>query len=158
MTRQPRTARQRVTEAILVIVMLPLWLPLLFICVVLFALHRLVLYLLVWLLWVPRGKDTLFVYSDSPIWQEYMTRQVLPLVQDRAVVLNWSQRSTWRKWRLTAQVFYSFGEGHDFNPMVIIFRPLRRAKLFRFWSAFRDWKHGHTEGVERLRHELRMTL
>jgi hypothetical protein len=87
-----------------------------------------------------------------------MTQHVLPLVEDRAVVLNWSQRSTWKKWRLGQQVFYSFSGGHDFNPMVIMFRPLRRATLFRFWSAFKDWKHGHTEAVERLRNDLRMSL
>jgi hypothetical protein len=158
MSRQPGTLRQRIAGAILVIVLLPLWLPLLVIGLVLFALNRVVLYLLVWMLWLPRGKDTLFVYSDSPIWQEYMTQQVLPLVENRAVVLNWSQRSTWKKWRLGQQVFYSFSGRHDFNPMVIMFRPLRRAKLFRFWSAFKDWKHGHTEGVERLRNDLRMSL
>jgi hypothetical protein len=42
--------------------------------------------------------------------------------------------------------------------MVIMFRPLRRAKLFRFWSAFQDWKHGYQERVERLRNELRISL
>jgi hypothetical protein len=135
-----------------------LLLPLIVVALVLFALHRLVLYLLVWLLWVPKGKDTLFVYSDSPIWQEYMTQQVLPLVEDRAIVLNWSERSRWRKWRLTQQVFYSFGGYREFNPMIIMFRPLHRAKLFRFWSAFKDWKHGRTEPVEQLRNELRMSL
>ncbi len=158
MPHQPRTLRQRVTGAILLIVLLPLWLPLLLIGIVLFVLHRLVLYLLIWLLWLPRGKDTLFVYSNSPIWQDYMTQQVLPLVQNRAILLNWSERSTWRKWRLHPQIFYSFSRGHDFNPMVIIFRPLRRAKLFRFWSAFKDWKQGHTEEVERITNELRMSL
>jgi hypothetical protein len=103
-------------------------------------------------------KDTLFVYSNSPIWHDYMMRQVLPLVHDRAIVLNWSERSTWRKWRLTQQVFYSFGGHREFNPTVIMFRPFRRAKLFRFWSAFKDWKHGNTEPVERLRNELRLSL
>ena len=158
MPHQPRTVRKRVTEVTLIVVLLPLCLPLIVVGVVLFALHRVVLYLLVWLLWVPKGKDTLFVYSNSPIWQEYMTQQVLPLVQNRAIVLNWSERSIWRKWRLTPQIFYSFGGGHDFNPMVIIFRPLRRAKLFRFWSAFKDWKHGHSERVEQLTNALRMSL
>jgi hypothetical protein len=53
------------------------------------------LYLLVWALWLPRGKDVLLVYWDSPIWHEYVTTQILPLVQDRAVVLNWSERKKW---------------------------------------------------------------
>ncbi len=145
-------------EAAAIVVLLPLILPLVVLALLLFTLHRVVLYLLIWLLWLPKGKDTLFVYSDSPIWQEYMTRHVLPLVENRAVLLNWSQRRTWRKWRLTEQVFYSFGGGHDFNPMVIVFRPLRRAKLFRFWPAFKDWKQGRTESVGQLTNDLRMSL
>jgi hypothetical protein len=158
MSRQPMPVRDRIAKIALILVFLPLILPLIVVALALFALHRLVLYLLVWVLWLPKGKDTLFVYSDSRIWHDYMTQQVLPLVQDRAVVLNWSERSTWRKWRLTQQVFYSFGGQHEFNPMVIMFRPLRRAKLFRFWSAFKDWKHGYPEPVERLRNELRISL
>lgn len=110
------------------------------------------------MLWLPQGKDTLFVYSDSPIWHDYMTKQVLPLVKDRAIILNWSERSKWRRWRLTQQVFYSFGGRREFNPMVIIFRPIRRAKVFRFWSAFKDWKHGDPANVEGLRNRLQTTL
>jgi hypothetical protein len=158
MSRQPTTVRERIGKIALVLIFLPLILPLIIVALLLFVLHRLVLYLLVWMLWVPKGKDTLFVYSDSPIWHDYMTQQVLPLVKNRAIILNWSERSKWRKWRLTQQVFYSFGGRREFNPMVIIFRPIRRAKVFRFWSAFKDWKHGHAENVEGLRNRLRTSL
>ncbi|HKR85542.1 MAG TPA: hypothetical protein VJS37_15395 [Terriglobales bacterium] len=158
MSREPITVRGRIVKIALIVVFLPLILPLFVLGVTLFALHRVFLYLLVWLLWLPKGKDTLFVFSDSPIWHDYMSQQVLPLVQDRAIVLNWSERSSWRKWRLSQQVFYSFGGRRGFNPMVIMFRPLRRAKLFRFWSAFKDWKHGYSEPVERLTSDLRTSL
>lgn len=158
MPRQPKPLSRRVLEAAGIVLLLPLILPLAALAIILLALHRTVLYLLVWVLWLPKGKDTLFVYSNSPIWQEYMTQQVLPLVQDRAVVLNWSERSTWPTWPLAQQVFYSFGGHREFNPMVIMFPPFRRAKLFRFWSVFKDWKHGYTEPVERLRNDLRMSL
>jgi hypothetical protein len=152
------TVRDPIAKIALILVFLPLILPLILFALVLFALHRLSLYLLVWLLWLPKGKDILFVYSNSPIWHDYMTQQVLPLVQDRSVVLNWSERSTWRKWRLTQQVLYSFGGHREFNPMVIRFRPLRRAKLFRFWSAFKDCKHSYAEPVERLKNDLQISL
>jgi hypothetical protein len=144
----------RILGAALVVVLLPLIL----VALLLFALHRAILYVLVWLLWLPKGKDTLLVYSNSPIWQEYMTEQVLPLVEDRAIVLNWSERSRWPKWRLTQQVFYRFGGHREFNPLVVLFRPFRRARLFRFWSAFKEWKHGHTESLEALKEDLRMNL
>jgi hypothetical protein len=83
---------------------------------ILFFLHRLVLYVLVWALWLPKGKDMLLVYSNSPVWHDYMSQQVLPLIQDRAIVLNWSERSSWRQWRLAHQVFYSFAGHREFNP------------------------------------------
>lgn len=158
MSRQPTTVRKQIKKIALVCILLPLALPLTVVALLLFALHRLVLYLLVWILWVPSGKDVLLVYSDSPIWHDYMTEQVLPLVKNRAHILNWSERSTWRRWRLTQQVFYSFGGRREFNPMVIIFRPIRRAEVFRFWSAFKGWKDGHAGHVEELTDRLRVSL
>ena len=96
----------------------------------------------------------LFVYSDSPIWHEYMTTQVLPLVQERAVVLNWSERKKWPRWSLGVAVFHHFGGSSDFNPLVVLFQPLHLARMFRFWSAFKDWKRGYKEPAERLTQEL----
>ena len=156
--RRPTTIGQKTAGALLVVVLLPLLVPLVIIALAAFAIHRTALYLLVWLLWIPRGKDTLFVYSESPIWREYMTEQVLPLIQERAVVLNWSERGTWKRWRLTQQLFFAFGRRREFNPMVVVFRPLRRARIFRFFSAFKEWKLGDKQPVERLTNDLRLIL
>jgi|SRR5271157_1010179 len=158
MSRVHEPVVPKVWQAVFIILLLPLLLPLIFLAVTLWLLHRVTLYLLVWLLWLPKGKDILFVYSDSPIWKEFMTQQLLPLVEQRAVVLNWSERSKWPKWSLAARVLRSFGGGREFNPMVILFRPLRPARTFRFWSAFTEWKHGKTDSVERLRNELFLQL
>lgn len=133
-------------------------LPLALFVFVLYLLYRGALYMLVWVLWLPKGKDVLFVYSDSPIWREYMTTQVLPLVQKRAVVLNWSERKTWSKRTLGPAVFRHFGGAREFNPLLVVFRPLRRARVFRFWEAFKDWKRGYTEPVERLRQDIAAVL
>ena len=158
MTRQKQPFLRRLRQAILIVVLLPLVLPLALFAVANHLLYRALLYLLVWALWLPRGKDILFVYSDSTIWHEYMATQVLPLVQERSVVLNWSERKTWSRWSLGVAVFHHFGGAGDFNPLVVLFRPLRLAKVFRFWSAFKDWKRGYKEPVERLRHELFASL
>ena len=154
MTRQRDKSSRSVLRALGVVVVLPIVLPLALIALILALAHRAVLYALVWLLWLPRGRDTLFVYSDSPIWHEYMTSQILPLVQERAVVLNWSERKRWPRLSLAVPVFRSFGGGREFNPLVIVFRPFTRAKRFRFWQPFQDWKNGYREPVERLRQEL----
>ena len=158
MPRKKKSAARRVAEATLIVLLLPIIIPLAALALVLFALHRAALYLLIWLLWLPKGKDILMIYSDSPIWRDYMIHEVLPLVQSRAVVLNWSERNQWSKWSFAAHVFTSIAGGSEFNPMVAVFRPFRRATVFRFWSAFKDWKRGNTEPVHRLRNDLLLSL
>ncbi len=149
---------RKIGRAAFLVPLLLLILPLLLLCAVFYWMYRVTLYLLIWLSWLRNGKDVLFIYSDSPIWQEYMTTQILPLVQERAIVLNWSKRKTWPKWSLAVRVFHLFSGGRDFNPMVMLFRPFRGAKSFRFFSAFKEWKHGETERVEQLRSELMQSL
>jgi hypothetical protein len=158
MTRQKQPFLRRLGQAILIIALLPLVLPLALFAIANHLVYRALLYLLVWALWLPKGKDILFVYSDSPIWHEYMATQVLPLVQERSVVLNWSERKQWSRWSLGVAVFHHFGGAGDFNPLVVLFQPLRVARVFRFWSAFKDWKRGYEEPVERLRQELTASL
>lgn len=143
---------------LLILIALPIILPLVVIALLLSLLHRMAVHALIWLVWLPRGKDILLVYSDSPIWHEYMTAQILPLVQSRAVVLNWSERKEWPKWSLAAHAFRTFGGDREFNPLVVLFRPLRPALVLRFWSAFRDWKHGRPESVEAIKRQLLTAL
>ena len=154
MTRRKQPFLRKLRQAVLVVALLALIVPLALFAIANHLIYRALLYLLVWALWLPRGKDILFVYSDSPIWHEYMATQVLPLVQDRAIVLNWSERKKWPRWSLGVAVFHHFGGAGDFNPLVVLFQPLRLARVFRFWSAFKDWKRGYKEPVERLRQEL----
>jgi hypothetical protein len=158
MSGEDHSLTRHIAEIAFLVILLPVIIPLAAFVLFLYWLHQLVLYTLIWLLWLPRGKDVLLVYSDSPIWHEYMTTQVLPLVQERAFILNWSERSKWRKWSFAVHVFRSIGGRREFNPMVAVFRPFQSAKLFRFWSAFKDWKRGYTEPVERLRKNLILAL
>ncbi|HEX9111258.1 MAG TPA: hypothetical protein VF845_07250 [Terriglobales bacterium] len=158
MNRHKEGLLKRLRGAALVLLLLPLILPLALVTICLSVLYRGALYLLVWLVWLPKGKDILFVYSDSPIWREYMTMELLPLVERRAVILNWSERSKWPQWSLGVEVFRRFGGTRDFSPLVVLFRPLQRARTFRFWPAFKDWKRGYREPVERLRQELLSAL
>ena len=158
MAREKESPTRRIALTALIVVLMPIIIPFAAVVLVLYWLHRVALYGLIWLLWLPRGKDVLLVHSDSPIWHDYMTTQVVPLVQNRAVILNWSQRHKWSKWSFSVHVFHSFGGTNEFNPMVAIFRPFRRARMFRFWSAFKDWKRGDAEPVTRLREDLLQSL
>lgn len=158
MSRQRQSLAQRVLQAALVVLLLPVILPSAVLVLALAAFHRAALYLFVWLVWLPKGKNVLLVYSESPIWHDYMLREILPLVSERAVVLNWSERNSWEKWSLTAHIFRTFGGSREFNPMVVVFKPLRTAKIFRFWTAFKDAKRGWTSSLDQLRNEVEGTL
>ena len=153
-TRPKRSFLRRLGRATLVVVLLPFVLPLAILAIASHLLYRTLLYVLVWALWLPKGKDILLVYSDSPIWHEYMTTQILPFVQERAVVLNWSERKKWPRWSLAPALFHHFGGARDFNPLVVLFKPLHRANIYRFWSAFKDWNRGYKGQIEHLTQEL----
>jgi hypothetical protein len=120
-----------------------LLLPVAAVGLVLQLLYGLALVGLIWLLWVPRGKHVLFVYSNSPLWQAHLEQRVLPRVTSQAVVLNWSARRGWtgRDW-LAVAAFRYFGGHREFNPLGIVFRPWRRPRVFRFWKPYQALKHG----------------
>lgn len=42
--------------------------------------------------------------------------------------------------------------------MVLLFRPMSRTRVFRFWSAFQDWKHGYPEPLQRVKQQLFVAL
>jgi hypothetical protein len=95
----------------------------------------------------------LFVYSDSPIWRDYIDERILPLHAERALVLNWSERRRWRP-SLSRMTFHHFGGSREFNPLAVVFRPFRRTRTFRFWQPFRDFKHGHPEALHAMERDL----
>jgi hypothetical protein len=136
--------------------LLPLLLPLLAIVVVALAVWfaaAIVLLLSVWLFWCSRGRFALLVYSNSPVGQEYFEREILPMVADRCVVLNWSERKRWR-FSLAVAVFWCFGGSREFNPLAIVFRPFTWPRWFRFYRPFTAFKHGRPEKVDGMRREL----
>lgn len=128
-------------------------LPFVVVALLLGMVSALLLLSLVWLTWCPRRRYALVVYSNSPIWQEYFETQVIPRLVERAVVLNWSERKRWT-FGLPAMLFRVFGGTRDFNPIAIVFEPMRWPRRFRFYKAFRSFKHGRPEDVEQLRREF----
>jgi len=116
----------------------------------------------------------ILVYSNSPNWQAYIEERWLPRIGSRLFVLNWSERSRWkREHPLEASLFRSHLGDREFNPAAIIFvrSPARatyrgwlkavrslepigmlapyppRVAVVRFFKAFRDFKHGREESL-----------
>jgi hypothetical protein len=128
-------------------------LPLVLVAALLWVIGCVLVLALVWLTWWPQRRYALVVYSNSPIWKDYFETQVLPALGQRGIVLNWSDRKRWNK-TLSVVLFRLFGGSREFNPIAIVFEPLLWPRRFRFYKAFRSFKHGKPEEVERLRRDF----
>src|SRR6516165_7972109 len=121
-TQSPDAQKERARwPVVLGVSLLVLFLPLALAWVICYVLIGLLLLIIIWCWWCPRGKKALFVYSNSPVWQEYVAEQILPRLGQRAVLLNWSERRHWRL-NLAVVVFWYFGGSREFNPLGVVFR------------------------------------
>lgn len=127
--------------------------PLILAAVAVWAVVSGVLLLIVWTRWLPYGKRALLIYSNSPVWQSYFEEKIIPVLARGAVVLNWSERKQWKR-SVAVMLFRVFAPRREFNPMVMVFRPYRGPLRFRFYEAFRAYKHGRTHEVEKTRLQL----
>ena len=142
-----RNAASQVLITLLLIILSPV----LIIAVFLYLLWGTILYLAIWL--TRRKPFVIFVYSNSPTWKDYIEKEILPYIQDRAVILNWSERNKWKN-SLTVLAFRYFGGYRNFNPMGIVFHPFHLVKTYRFFEAFKDFKQGDFKKVEQMKREL----
>jgi len=128
-------------------------LPLLLLAAIIYVFWALLLRFLVIVFWIPRGHRVLVVYSNSPHWKQRFEESILPQLGPRCVVLNWSEHRRW-SFSLAACLFWFYGGAKNYNPLAVVMRPFGRTKVYRFWPAFRDAKHGRPESLHRLETEF----
>jgi len=125
----------RTRQTLLLIVLSPLLLVVLVLLVLALPFllaYRFLLRLVFEILAAAKGRRMLFVYSRSPVWQDYVERNWLPRLADHAMVLNWSDRASWKgRWSFAVWVFRHWAPRDNFNPMAIVFPPFRPAKRGR---------------------------
>jgi len=147
-----------VREQLLLVLLSPLLLALLLLLLVglpFYLAYRFLLRLVLEIAWGAQGRRILLVYSRSPVWQEYVETNWLPRLHDHAIVLNWSDRATWKRQRsLAVWVFRHWAPSTDFNPMAIVFPQFRPARRIGFYNAFRDWKHGNHGALREAEEQL----
>ena len=156
MNAEKKQPRASLLIALAVTVMIVL-LPLVAAVIILYLASATLLRVLVKILWLSKGNDVLLVYSDSPIWRDHVETHILPLIAERTVVLNWSERKHWKP-SLARWAFFQYGGHREFNPLGVVFRPWKRAKVFRFWQPFRDFKHGNRAALDKMKKEFFETL
>ena len=151
--KSTRHRRQALWGTIIVIALAPVLIPLVLLILLAYLVLTVLLHVLAWLVWNTRGIRLVYVYSNSPNWQDHIEENILPRLPERSIVLNWSERKRWR-FGLTTLVFRHFGGHSEFNPIAIVFRPFRWAKVFRFFKPFRDLKHGQPEALQKMEAEF----
>jgi hypothetical protein len=104
------------------------------------------------------GKDLLLVYSNSPHWQSYVEANFIPKWKSRAVILNWSERATWKRSQPEVALFHALATQRAYNPLAIMVPPGGRPIVVRFWKAFRDHKHGRDRALKEQEAELDRVL
>ncbi len=137
----------------ILLLLFPLLLVIVPLAIIFFIFTSICLRIVIWSCWCVRGRDILFVYSDSPVWHDYIEQHILPQLGECAVILNWSQRKRWH-FSLARMAFHHFGSYRQFNPLGVVFRPFGRTHIFRFWKPFRDFKHGHPEALQKMQAEF----
>lgn len=97
------------------------------------------------------GIKGLLVYSRSPNWQPYIEDQWIPRVAGRLDLLDWSDRKRWREHDYRVRLYNTFlASDEDYNPAAVIFSESGVALVFRFYPAFKNAKHGNTDGLKNL--------
>jgi hypothetical protein len=142
-----KTPRRRRWGTAAGIALLVLFSPVILLVVAYWVLQRLALRIALLVAWAPRGRRVLFVYSDSPVWGEYIRARMLPRLPANAVVLNWSERSTWRTASLAVWAFRHYGGRREFNPLGLLIPTVGKVRIYRFWRPFREFKHGKPESL-----------
>lgn len=157
----PRSVRSWLALPLQVVtglILLALLLPFVLVQLVCYVAIGVVLHVFIWVWWCSRGRHVLLVYSNSPIWRKYIDREVLPLLPESTIKLNWSQRRQWQRFSLAVLAFDFLAGRKEFNPMIIVFRPLRPNKTFRLYKAFVDYKHGNSRPLDEICGKLAETL
>lgn len=144
-------------QLLLVLLSAPLWLLSLLGIALFVALHFIygfLLHVAIWTRWCVHGRRVIFVYSNSPIWQDYVELNILPRLPDGSIILNWSERKKWSRWRLATRAFFFFGGSKEFNPVGMVFRPFCWGETFRFWKPFIEYKHGKSAALKKVEQDM----
>jgi hypothetical protein len=67
-------------------------LPLVIVSVLGRAAVSVLLHMIAWLYWCPRGVNVIYVYSNSPHWKDHIEKDVLPRLSPRLIVMNRSNK------------------------------------------------------------------
>jgi hypothetical protein len=96
-----------------------------------------------WLRHGRKGRTLLFVYSDSPNWKDYVETHIVPRIETRSIILNWSKRREWGpQMHFEAKLFDQLAGPGAFVPVAILFSLMDKPRTFRLWQPSENAKQG----------------
>jgi len=106
--------------------------------------------------WFPQGKCVFFLYSDSAKWKDYFEKNLIPSIQDKAIIWNWSTRHDegWHESLLEAQLLSLFRPEGYFYPIAIVILPDGEVKTFQFYAAYVDQLKAGNNHYDKLEKEF----
>lgn len=117
--------------------------------------------LLILLFLLQQGKHEIhgvLVTSDSPVWKDYIQENWLDRFGSHFIVLNASRRSQWRNSPATRLYFFFCPQQENYCPVVILLQGFHHPRVYRFFYAFRDHKHGNDTALLKLEEDLAREL
>ncbi len=83
------------------------------------------------------GREFLVIYSESSKWSNYFKTEVVPLLTNRAVVVNTTENSKWKASRsVERRAHLHWGGDKDHTPLILMFPKVGRVRCFRFHQEF----------------------
>ena len=98
----------------------------------------------------PANKFVLFGYTQSPVWAPFIEDSLMPQLGDSVVSIDRSEEGWKRNYPIEARALSFWGGIRSYNPIAVVIRSRWRVRVFRFYKAFQQKKHGKPRELEAL--------
>lgn len=138
MTHTLKSPLAKLTALVIAVILSPLIVA----GLVVYGVYSALLHLAVWTTWCRAGSRVFVSYSRSPHWQARFETVLIPQLPESTIIVDWSDRKSWSRRSLRTLCFDHFLGRNAHTPAAIVFRPFRRAQVFRFHDAYTKFRHG----------------
>lgn len=88
--------------------------------------------------WFPKGKYVFFLYSSRKKWEKYFKNELIPKIQDKSTIWNWSTRHQdgWYRDRFAPKILSLYRPDQHFCPLAVVFSPSGAIRIFAFYLPY----------------------
>ena len=102
------------------------------------------------------GKDLLVVYTDSPLWKSHIESNWVARWSHRTVTLNRSH--PWSRKGPEGALWLAVAGIVEHTPLAIVVPRRGKLRVIRFFTAFKDFKHGKDSRLRVAERELQNAM